>query len=52
MKFNKAVKEILKVFPYATFGEDNDGQVVIYTDKRLDQRDNLVDFDLDEMETV
>ena len=50
MKFNKVVTEVLKVFPNATFDEDNDGQVIIYTDKRLNAQDKLVDFDLDELE--
>jgi len=50
VKFNKAVTEVLRVFPNATFDEDNDGQVIIYTDKRLDSKENLIDFDLDELE--
>jgi hypothetical protein len=49
VKFNEAVAEVLKVFPNATFDEDNDGQIIIYTDKRLDPRERLVDFDLDEL---
>ena len=48
MKFNSAVREVLKIFPNATFDQDYDGQVIIYTDKRLDGKDNLVDFDPDE----
>ena len=47
MKFNKAVTEVLRVFPNATFDEDNNGQVIIYTDTRLDPRDNLVEFELE-----
>lgn len=30
--FNELVAAILKVVPNASFGEDNDGQIVIYTD--------------------
>ena len=47
MKFNKAVTEVLRVFPNATFDQDNDGQVIIYTDTRLDSKDNLVEFELE-----
>lgn len=28
---------ILEILPNATLGEDNDGQVIIYTDLRLNQ---------------
>ena len=44
MKFDTMVGKILKVLPYATFDEDNDGQVIIYTDMKLD-KDKLVSFE-------
>lgn len=47
MKFDTMVGKILKVLPYATFDEDNDGQVIIYTDLKLDKDNNLVSFDPD-----
>lgn len=32
MDANELIREVLKLFPTATIGEDNDGQIVIYTD--------------------
>ena len=32
MTYEELVRAILEVCPNATFGEDNDGQLVIYTD--------------------
>ena len=47
MDFDTMVGRILKVLPNATFDEDNDGQVIIYTDMRLDKNNNLVGFGSD-----
>ena len=42
--FNDMARKILAVFPDATFGEDNEGQLIIYTDTRVDSGDNLIPF--------
>lgn len=42
MTLNEMLNIIRQVLPNASVGEDNDGQVVIYTDKRLDSQENLV----------
>lgn len=45
MTLNELVQYVRKALPNASVGEDNDGQVVIYTDKRLDgEAENLVSF--------
>ena len=31
MKFDDIMREVLNIFPDAELGEDNDGQLVIYT---------------------
>ena len=41
MKYDELVKRITKILPNASFGDDNDGQVVIYTDLRLPMDDKL-----------
>lgn len=33
--FTELVKAILEILPQATFGDDNDGQIIIYTNKIL-----------------
>jgi hypothetical protein len=33
--FNEMVEAVLKIFPGATFGDDFDGQIVIYTDLKF-----------------
>lgn len=37
-------RRIREVLPGASFDEDNDGQIVIYTDKMSDGNDGLTDF--------
>lgn len=37
--------KILAILPNATFGEDNDGQIVIYTNLRLINEDATEDMD-------
>ena len=32
MDANELIRKVLELFPTATIGEDNDGQIVIYTD--------------------
>lgn len=36
MTLNEMISKILEVCPNASVGEDNDGQIVIYTNKRID----------------
>lgn len=40
MTFNELVAEIIKSIPNATFGEDSDGQIVIYTGKEQQDSSN------------
>ena len=37
--------QILEILPNATFGEDNDGQLVIYTNLRESANNSLTDMD-------
>ena len=39
--YNELVKAILEILPDATFGEDSEGQIVIYTDFTEDSNGNL-----------
>jgi hypothetical protein len=34
--YDEALAKVLAIFPHATFGDDNDGQLIIYTDMVLD----------------
>lgn len=46
MTFDDLMREILAILPNATAGEDNDGQVVIYTNlKSVSSDGHLVDMD-------
>lgn len=42
--FNDMARKILAVFPDATFGEDNEGQLIVYTDMRVDSNDQICPF--------
>ena len=42
--FNDLMREVLKDFQNCEVGEDNDGQLVIYTGLRLDENDMLKDY--------
>jgi len=46
---DELMRAILNVLPHATFEEDNDGQVIIYTGLQ-ETKDGLVEFDLDSNE--
>ena len=52
MTFDELYKAILEVLPAAQLDEDNDGQIVVYTDMMIDiydRTDNVVPFvDTDE----
>jgi hypothetical protein len=41
---------LAKIAPYYQIDEDNDGQIIIYTNLKDDGNDNYVEFDLDEVE--
>lgn len=48
--FNQLATEILKVLPHATFAEDNEGQIIIYTDlcqTSVDNNDPLMDLSVE-----
>ena len=47
MTYDELMRAILEVLPHATAGEDNDGQLIIYTDMRL-SGDDVVPFEEDE----
>jgi len=42
MTLNEMLNRVREILPNASVGEDNDGQIVIYTDKVIDSRENLV----------
>jgi uncharacterized protein (DUF1499 family) len=39
------MEAILNIIPGAAVGEDNDGQIIIYTNKKLVGLDDLIDFE-------
>lgn len=41
---NDAIKKLLDLFPNMEIGEDNDGQVIVYTGMRETQEGNLVAY--------
>lgn len=48
MTYDELVKAILAILPDATFGDDNGGQIVIYTDLKLGtDRETLEKLELD-----
>tara|TARA_Y100000310_G_scaffold312845_1_gene360570 strand:+ start:817 stop:978 length:162 start_codon:yes stop_codon:yes gene_type:complete len=47
MTYDELYRAILEVLPAAQLGEDNDGQIVVYTDMMIDiydGTDNVVPF--------
>jgi hypothetical protein len=44
MTVDDAMRALLAVFPNATVGSDNDGQLVVYTDCRVNEDFELVPF--------
>lgn len=46
MYFNEFYSRLLEILPNATVGEDNDGQLVIYTDMRVSE-DKLIPFEVE-----
>lgn len=41
-KFSDLYEAIAKILPSASFGEDNEGQILIYTDLALNDNDSIV----------
>ena len=51
MTFDDFMRKMLDAFPNAQAGEDNDGQLIIYTDLMEDANGNVVSYiDSDEQE--
>lgn len=48
MTFDDLMRKVLEILPRATLGEDNDGQIIVYTDLTLDANDKIKDFDPEE----
>lgn len=46
MNINEAMRNILAVFPNATIDEDNDGQLIVYTNMKI-QGDMLLPFEVE-----
>ena len=42
MTYNEMAQKVLEIFPLANFGEDLDGQIVVYTDKTLNPDGEVV----------
>lgn len=49
MTVDDAMRAVLAVFPTATVGSDNDGQLVVYTDCRVNGDFELVPFEPEEV---
>lgn len=47
MTLNELIKAIAPFLPELTFGEECDGQLIIYTNLREDDNGNLVRFEAD-----
>ena len=45
MTFDQLVTAITRVLPECSFGEDLDGQIIVYTNKQLDESDALVELE-------
>ena len=44
MTLNDLMDYVGNVLPNATVGQDDDGQVIIYTDKTLNNKEELIPF--------
>ena len=45
MLLSTAMGKVMDIFPEATCDEDMDGQIIIYTNMRLDDNGNLISFE-------
>ena len=39
MDYDEMVKKILEIFPNAEIGEDDEGQMIVYTDLKIKEND-------------
>lgn len=46
MTYADLVKKVTEILPNATFGEDNDGQLLIYTDVSEQKNGELIPFEV------
>lgn len=46
MDMDELFRKILSILPNASFDEDNDGQIIIYTDKRESSDGEVIDYDV------
>ena len=44
MTLNEMIEALLAIFPNFTLGEDNSGQLLVYTDVMLTEEDTVVPF--------
>ena len=44
MTFDEMLQKVLEIFPNAQADEDNEGQLVIYTDRQVNKDGNVVQF--------
>ena len=47
MTYNEMYKKVLEIFPDAQFEEDNDGQLVIYTDTKVTHNGKIITFNVE-----
>lgn len=47
MNYNELVQQVLNILPSASFGEDNDGQLIIYTNMTESRYGILTPFEQD-----
>lgn len=52
MNFDELYSIVLGIFPNASIGEDNDGQLVIYTDMMLGKNDEVIPFENEDLENL
>lgn len=45
MKYDDLMRAVLAILPNAQLGEDNDGQIVVYTDKKAGPDGEVQDLD-------
>lgn len=50
ISFNRWLGLVLSIIPRAEVGEDNDGQIVIYTGLKEDGKGGVVDFETEDQE--
>ena len=48
LTYDDLYRKVLALFPDATLGEDNDGQLVVYTDLRMNAVDVVEKFEVSE----